>query len=460
MRELPPVRRPIALLPMPHPIFAIACAIALALLTLSAPVRAETPPPPAPPAPEIVARARALAPRLEKMLHENVAAFWAEHSIDTAYGGYHMHFNLAGERLPGSKMIVTQARSVWFFARLARFGHERKANLERAAHGLGFLRNRMWDSDHGGFFWEVDATGTEVIQPIKHLYGQAFALYALSEYALAAEDSETLGFATALFQALEERAHDGQFGGYLEYFERDWSIPAPDRVSPMGTTADVKLMNTHLHLMEAMTTFVQASGLHAARERLLELLRIQTNAVVRKDLGLCTDRYDRAWTPLLAPPYNVVSYGHDIENVWLIMDACDGAAIADGPFHDLYRTLFATSLRLGYDHEAGGFYDVGPLDGPADRLNKIWWVQTEALVSALRMWRLTGEAMYFDVFEQTFHWVDRHMVDWDNGEWFEVITPEGERRGAKGHNWKSGYHNGRALIECLTILRALDREEQ
>jgi len=202
-----------------------------------------------------------------------------------------------------------------------------------------------------------------------------------------------------------------------------------------------------------MTTFYRASKLPLARERLIELINIESNAVVRKNLGACTDKYDRDWTPRLDAGYARVSYGHDIENIWLLMDACKAAGIANYPFGDLYRTLFSYSLKYGYDHNAGGFYDSGPFNQPADRLTKVWWVEAEAVVSALNMYRLTGDPQYLDIFEQTYDYIEKHFVDFEYGEWHSSVTPEGTVQGNKASPWKAGYHNGRAMIECLEILK-------
>jgi len=57
--------------------------------------------------------------------------------------------------------------------------------IEAAEHGYRFLKEKMWDTDNGAFYWEVDATGNEKLKPRKHLYSQSFALYAISEYFLA-----------------------------------------------------------------------------------------------------------------------------------------------------------------------------------------------------------------------------------------------------------------------------------
>jgi mannobiose 2-epimerase len=312
----------------------------------------------------------------------------------------------------------------------------------------------MWDPVHGGFYWEVDVTGNQKTRPNKHLYGQSFALYAISEYALAGGSEEALDFAVQFFHLLEERSHDKTYGGYIEYFNPDWTAPAAGASSYMSVPAEMKLMNTHLHLLEAFTTFYRASELPLARERLLELINIESNTVVRKNLGACTDKYDRDWTPRLDGSYATVSYGHDIENIWLLMDACDAAGVSNHPFTDLYNTLFNYSLQYGYDGRNGGFFYTGKFRSMADDRSKSWWVQAEVIVSALRMYDWTKDPKYLSVFENTFNLIENTMVDWQVGEWHSTVTAQGVAQGDKANPWKAGYHNGRAMIECLQILKA------
>jgi mannose/cellobiose epimerase-like protein (N-acyl-D-glucosamine 2-epimerase family) len=407
-----------------------------------------------PAAQDRAALAKNAIPRLEKVLKENIASFWYNKSIDRAGGGYTINFGPKGEsKGPGTKMIVTQARTMWLFARLARAGYGGDEYIDAAEHGYCFLKEKMWDVENGGFYWEVDAAGNEKLKPKKHLYGQSFVLYAISEYYLTTGRQDVLDFAIKFFEILEEKSHDKMYGGYIEFFNEDWTPVGAGETSYMGVPAELKLMNTHLHLLEAMTTFYRASKLPLARERLLELINIESNAVVRKDIGACTDKYDRDWTPRLDAGYARVSYGHDIENIWLLMDACDAAGISNYPFSDLYRTLFEYSYKYGYDKSAGGFYDSGLFNQPADRLNKVWWVEAEALVSALHMNQLTGDSQYLDIFEQTYDYVEQHFVDWQYGEWHPNVSVRGVADGDKASIWKAGYHNGRAMIECLQILK-------
>jgi hypothetical protein len=217
-------------------------------------------------------------PRLEKILTQNIEPFWYEKSLDRANGGYIISFDQQGKlKEPVTKMIVTQARQVWLFSRLARAGYEPQKHLEAAELGYRFLKDKMWDPTHGGFYWEVDVTGNQKLKPNKHLYGQSFGLYALSEYYLASGRQEVLDFAVQFFDLLEEKSHDKAHGGYVESFNPDWTPSPAGENSYMGAPAGLKLMNTHLHLLEALTTFYRASELPLARERLLELINIESN---------------------------------------------------------------------------------------------------------------------------------------------------------------------------------------
>jgi cellobiose epimerase len=402
------------------------------------------------------ARLRAALPVLRRNLEEAVVRFWYPRVVDRVHGGYRVAFDADGTPSPdGSKMIVTQARMLWLFARLARAGHRAPEMREAAAHGYRFLIDRMRDPQHGGYVWEVDETGTRVTDPAKVIYGQAFALYALSEYARLTNDATALAHATGLFELVDRHAHDASFGGYFEVFERDWSPPPASKASPIGGAPGAKLMNTHLHLLEAVAEYYRASTSPLARERLFELIAIEGSTVVRKDLVACTDEYRRDWTPVLEGSAARVSYGHDIENVWLLADAVETLGQSNALWLDLYRGLFDYSYRHGYDRQQGGFFYRGAFNAPADQREKIWWVQAEGLMSALTMYRLTRETTYARVFEETLRWVDEQQTDWQAGEWFAEVLPGGSTRGVKGDRWKEGYHNGRALVESIRIIESL-----
>ena len=390
---------------------------------------------------------------LEQLLTENLLPFWYPQVLDREDGGYRLNHDRHGQwQGRANKYLVSQARTVWFFSRLAQSPYGGSEHVEAAQHGYEFLYNQMWDKNFGGFHEEVDSSGRTVVKPDKHLYGQAFGLYALSEYTRASGDSSARILSQELFHLLEIHAHDSQYGGYQESFQRDWQPGPANRPHSWPPAPILKRMNTHLHLLEAITTFYAINKDPLVGERLSELILVQSNAVVRKTLGACTDKYRYDWLPLQGPNHDRVSYGHDLENVWLLAEACKAAGLSNGPLLDLYRTLCHYALRYGFDRTGGGFYDSGFFNVKADRRDKIWWVQAEALVGALYLYHLTGEKLYWECFSQTLDWIIQHQVDWEYGEWHNRISVTGKISGEKAGAWKSPYHNGRAILQCLVLL--------
>lgn len=393
---------------------------------------------------------------LERILKENIIPFWYPQMIDEEEGGYRLNHDVQGKwKGRTNKYLVSQARTVWFFSRLAKTEYGTNEHLEAARHGYKFLRDRMWDREFGGFYWEVDSSGNLPTKPDKHLYGQALGLYALSEYAMASGDPASAKLSQELFNSLECNAHDEQYGGYQEFFQRDWSLVPTNLRSYMNTSSAIKLMNTHLHLMEAITAYYLLTKDEIARERLIELIFVQSNAVVRKTVGTCTDKHQRNWTPLQGPGEDHISYGHDLENVWLLIEACNAAELSNGPLLDLCRTLFSQAIRYGFDRKDGGLYFIGPFNAPANRREKIWWVQAEALVSALQMYSLTGESVYFNCFSLTLDWIVKYQADWEHGDWHSQVAKNGKPSGDKAGEWKCPFHNGRAMIRCLELLQSV-----
>ncbi len=114
---------------------------------------------------------------------------------------------------------------------------------------------------------------------------------------------------------------------------------------------------------------------------------------------------------------------------------------------------FARKLERGLAQIDFRPRQFGLFNQPADRLTKVWWVEAEAVVSALYMNRLTDDPQYLDVFEQTYDYIENHLVDWEHGEWHANVTTRGTAQGDKANIWKAGYHSGRAMIECLEILK-------
>ncbi len=291
------------------------------------------------------------------------------------------------------------------------------------------------------------------------LYAQGFAVYALSTYARVFAVPAAAHFARDLFLTLDEKRHDSDFGGYDQSQDGGW---LPFVAAPAGA---VKCTNTHIHLLEALTplclAFPQDELLNA---RLSELARLIATRLLQPQ-GYVHKFFQKDWSPIGAKE---VSYGHDLETSWLLLDALkvlaqNSALDADteSQVRQGSRKMAKNALAYGWD-EAGGVYDSGFPGGfsqPAhvqDR-GKIWWAQAEALVGIYHLYRVEPSDDLLDKLEATFRFLKEKSWDKEGGEYFWGVDSEGcvaGRGDHKGEMWKTPYHALRACLYTADLIQA------
>lgn len=386
------------------------------------------------------------AKEYQDVLQQNILKFWIEHAIDRERGGMIGWLDRRGKPIkPGTKSLVQQSRVVWSFSASYRMFPE-PAYKEVATHTLKFMREKMWDDEHGGFYWLLDRDGN-VRDGKKHLYGQSFAIYGLAEYARAFDDSKAREEALELFRLIDRQAHDIENGGYREAFSREWQYLSADvTVGGRGR----KSMNTHIHLLESFTTLYKASGDAMVRARVEELLKICAEKIVDSEQGFARLFFTHDWNP--SGP-DTSSYGHNIELSWLMTESAEALG---GPIPESVlrasRALVEHTLRAGFDHERGGVYDEGPAAGLPESKRMVWWVQAEALVGLLNAFQLFNKPEYWEAFNLQSQYTLDHFVDREYGEWHNTIETDGKITGEKASDWKAPYHAARA---CLEVVRRL-----
>jgi mannobiose 2-epimerase len=390
-------------------------------------------------------------PLLQRILAENILPFWTRAAIDRDVGGYLLNHDVTGHfKGPVERACVPQFRMLWFFSRVAR--EDRWPEAEQLArHGFEFVSRHLGDPEHGGFVAAVSADGSRVTDGRKALYDQSFALFALSEYALATDSAEAMTLASAMVAILRERYEDRVHGGFHMEFARDWTPIVPPE--PSGVRRPPKRMDETVHVLEALTAYDRLRpGDPWVREQLHRLILILTGTVFRKPWCASTEEHRQDWTPMYGPGVGTVSYGHDLETVALVAAGCGRAGIALPLVADWMRAVMDSAIRWGVDRTSGGIYHAGPLNGPPSDRRKTWWVQAEALVGALTAYRITGDERYANLYLGTLEWIRDRQVDWEGGDWHAFARRDGAPSGDKAYRWKSPYHNGRAMMQCLRLL--------
>lgn len=388
------------------------------------------------------------------LLETNILRFWQERMVDYRQGGFYGRIDGYNVLHPDAeKGAVLNARILWTFAAAARVLNNTPYRI-LAARAYDYLMQRFMDREQGGVYWSLNADGTP-LDTKKQTYAIAFAIYGLAEYVRLTNNQEALNAAIRLFEDLEAHAYkwDNEKiskckNGYVEALTRDWQPIADMRLSEKDENG-VFTMNTHLHVLEAYTNLyrvlknVQRDDVQGTKERIAKQLRtlidIFANRIFDPATGHLMLFFDEKWQP----SNTHTSPGHDIEAAWLLHEALE--VLGD-------EELLNQTLPVIHSLAQAAEDDI--MD------EKEWWCYAEAVVGYIDQWKLYQEEkpiesnINLELAETAFHYIQTHLMDRENGEWFWTILPDGtpDRTHDKAGFWKCPYHNSRMCIEIIERL--------
>jgi mannobiose 2-epimerase len=394
-------------------------------------------------------------------LLENILPFWRERAVDPAGGFIAEMSNDLRLKPEAAKGLILNARLLWTFSAAYRFA--KNADDQRLAHrAYDYITEKFLDRECGGYFWELDPRGV-AIDDQKKIYGQAFAIYALSEYSRTFSSQEALRQAIDVFHHIETHAYDAQFGGYVEVLSRDWTPCENVRLSEKDMN-EKKSMNNHLHVLEAYAGLLCAWPDRLPAIRLGELIELFDRRILDASRTHFHHFFDEAWN-VKSDSY---TFGHDIEGSWLLCEAAKthekfsplpkgegpGVRASNGKtlpenIRQLALQIAHATLREGLD-PSGGLYYEGRGSKIVDR-GKEWWPQAEAVVGFWNAWQISGESAFKEAAVRCWNFIQEKIVDRRRGEWFWRIGENGEPDDSlpKISAWKCPYHNARCCLEII-----------
>lgn len=374
---------------------------------------------------------------------QNLLSWWKTNTIDELYGGF--YGEIGNDNLPIAEMpkgIVLNSRILWTFS--AAFLLKRaEEDLAIANRAFDYVVANFYDSPNGGFYWSVNAKG-EMLDGKKQIYGQAFTIYALAEYYKATGKEQALQLAKETFLLIEKYSFDPIHLGYIEAFDQTWQTLADLRLSDKDLNVE-KSMNTHLHIIEAYANLY----LVWKDERLTQAIK-NLLFVFKKHIISESNHLRLFFTADWQTQSSVISFGHDIEAAWLLLECAESLADEDEiSTFKFFASSIADSASKGLDNDGGMYYEYNAEEHHLI-LEKHWWPQAEAMVGFFNAYQVSGNSKYLAKSIKSWLFVNTSLKDSKNGEWFWGIYPDGTlMKENKAGFWKCPYHNGRACIEIL-----------
>lgn len=374
-------------------------------------------------------------------LHEVILPFW-KGLKDDVNGGYisYVDQQTLVRQPDAEKGCILNSRILWFFSQACVTLND-SSLLAYADHAYEMLC-RMLDKEYGGVVWSLHADGT-VSDFTKHTYNQAFAIYALSAYYQASGKTDALQYAMDLFHTIEAKCRDEI--SYVDASTIDFRPLENKKLSENGVIAE-KTMNTLLHLLEAYTELFRVSQNDEIKQRLYFLLEKVEKNLYNPEKHRLEVFFDKEYRSLL----DMHSYGHDIETAWLTdrtLEILDDDVITSR-IRPILLDLVQETYRTAYTEK--GFYNES-VNGIVDT-DRVWWVQSEAIVGFLNAYEKTGDKKYLEACRKLWLYIMEALVDRrPNSEWFWHADENGvpSPRGIV-EPWKCPYHNGRMILEIIS----------
>jgi len=384
-------------------------------------------------------------------LFTSVLPFWENFGADPVNGGVRTCLDREGKVFSAEKSVWMQGRGGWMFAHLYNeFGPDQKW-LDMAKSCLDFSQAHCIDPADGRMYFIVSDEGAPV-RKRRYTYSEFFYIMSCAEYYKATGDKAYLDEARKYYHMVLD-------------IHRDPSKD-PYKITPkfLSTAPAMRGLCDDLVLTLVSRTLRSCDADHAEEY-------IQNE----KEFIGCVCKYHfvekvGALLESVGPNGEYINHlsggritnpGHSMETAWGLLREAEELDMPELiPF---VEKAYAGAMKYGWDKEFGGllyFVDVEGYPPQAyEHDMKLWWVHTEALIAAIKLYRMTGKECYFEDFKMLADYCFTHFKDDSNGEWYGYLRRDGaptEPR-AKGNVFKGPFHVPRMHCEVIRELEKLER---
>jgi len=383
-----------------------------------------------------------LQKEVKQELIEHIIPFWLKLKDDD-FGSFYgeVDFDLNVNKF-GEKGGIATSRILWSFSALYKVLKDEKY-LECAKHTYKFFKEKLYDYEKEGIYWMLNYDGSPK-DTKKHIYAQAFGIYALSEYYRITRDREALDLAIRLYNVIETKGFDPQSQAYGEEYDRDWVKTENIELSENNIIAEITT-NTHLHVLEAYTNLYDVWKDAGLKENLKKLVDTFYTKIYDHDTHFLKVFFDKDWKVLI----DLQSYGHDIEASWLLDRALDVLDMHEDRYDKMVVDI-AENIGKKAINEDGSLAEE--CENGVVKNNRVWWCQAEAIVGFINAYQKTGKEEYLKTAERLWDYTKEYIVDRrENGEWLWAVDKDNlpVKREISGP-WKTPYHNARFCLEIMT----------
>ena len=368
--------------------------------------------------------------------------FWLSHGLDPTHGGVYTCLGKAGEVYSTDKSVWMQGRCAWTFAALCRQYGVREEWLAASRSCLDFLEKHCINRACGDRLYFTVTEDGRPLRQRRYCFSEAFYAMANAEY------YGVCGDRAALLRARRAYELINQLNQGLIADPTGLGAKTEPETRATRALADPMIYLNITAIMRRCDPERRALYDQRAQEMCTQILRHR-----KPELRATLESVAPDGTPELSyTAGRVVNPGHDMECAWFLMEQANFAK--DDTLHRQAVEMFDDALRAGWDEEFGGIlYFVDCLGKPPEAYEhdmKLWWPHNEGLIASLMIYRDTGDAAYWTIFEKLLAYCKAHFSEPEYGDWWGYLRRDGVPTAppCKGSTYKGPFH----LPRCLMML--------
>ncbi len=283
---------------------------------------------------------------------------WSGAGFEPAESLFRERLDFSGAPVAAARRLTTQARQIYVLAHAALLGWRPEGRQQALDAAHAAIAKYFMPDGRPGWVFSIGADGARS-DARRELYAHAFALFGLAWAWRLAPDARFLEARDATL-ALLDGPFQGPGGGYLSY---------------LGDSGAERLQNPHMHLLEAMLAWHDATGDAQFLDRANAIGALFMGTFFQRDTGALPEYFGPAWSRLDAARGRLVEPGHHFEWAWLLHRLQQASGLAT---QAVARPLYDHACRFGRDAE-GLIVDCLRDDGVVVTASRRTWPHTEAI---------------------------------------------------------------------------------
>lgn len=378
-----------------------------------------------------------------------VLPFWVNYGYDREMGGINTCLTREGSVYSDEKSVWMQGRGGWMFSHICKeFGADENCrNMAKSA--IDFTKRNCIDEADGRLYFVVACDGTP-IRKRRYVFSEYFYIMANAEYYGLTHEEKYLREARKYHKLV------------WDIFEDPSSDPYKITPKFLPTATAMRGLCNEVVLM-LVTRTLRVNDPERAKEY-IKLERRLINSIL-------TFNYNKKFGTLLEcvgpngeyidklSGGRTVNPGHCMEAAWYLLREAE--ELGDNKLLEAVEAIYAGAMRYGWDEKYGGLLYFVDVEGFAPQAYehdmKLWWVHTEAVIAALKLYRATGKEQYWKDFVKLSDYTTEHFRDEEYGEWYGYLRRDGEATEptCKGNVFKGPFHVPRMYCEVIQELKKL-----